>query len=46
MMTGFGVEDLIQKALSEGAKTVLSKPVSIEQILEIIDEVVPETIVS
>lgn len=46
MMTGYAVEDLIQKALSEGAKTVLSKPVSIQQILEIIDEVVPETIVS
>lgn len=46
MMTGYAGEDLIQKALSEGAKTVLSKPVSIQQILEIIDEVAPETILS
>ena len=47
IMTGYAVEDLIQKAPSEGAKTVLSNPVSIQQILEIIiDEVVPETIVS
>ena len=46
MMTGYAVEELVQKALSEGAKMVLSKPVSIEQILEITDEVVPESIVS
>ena len=46
MMTGFAVEDLIEKALSEGARTVLSKPVSIEQILEIMREVVPESIAS
>ena len=46
MMTGYAVEELVQKALSEGAKMVLSKHVSIEQILEITDEVVPESIVS
>ena len=46
MMTGYAVEELVQKALSEGAKMVLSKPVSIEQILEITEEVVPESIVS
>ena len=46
MMTGFAVEDLIEKALSEGARTVLSKPVSIEQILEIMREVVPESVAS
>lgn len=46
LMTGYAVEDLIKKAWSEGAMNVLSKPVSIEQILEITDEVVPETIAS
>ena len=30
MMTGNAVESLIEQALSEGAKTCLSKPVSIE----------------
>ena len=41
MMTGNAVESLIEQALSEGAKTCLSKPVSIEEILEIVEEVVP-----
>ena len=45
-MTGHSLESLVEKALSEGAMTVLSKPVSIEQILEIVDAVVPETIPS
>ena len=40
IMTGYAVESLIQKAISEGALTCLSKPVSIEQILEITDEYV------
>lgn len=46
LMTGHSVESLVEKALSEGAKTVLSKPVSIEQLLEIVDEVVPESVTS
>ena len=46
MMTGYAVEELVQQALSEGAMTVLSKPVSIEQILEITEEVVPGSIPS
>lgn len=46
MMTGYAVEALIQKALSEGAKTCLSKPVSIEQLLAIVHEVLAEPIVS
>ena len=46
MMTGYAVESLIEKALSQGAKTCLSKPVSIEQLLEIADEVVPESFTS
>ena len=41
MMTGNAVESLIEQALSESAKTCLSKPVSIEEILEIVEEVVP-----
>ena len=46
MMTGYAVESLVEKALSEGARTCLSKPVSIEELLEIVDEVVPELIAS
>ena len=45
MMTGQAVESRIQIALSEGAKTCLTKPISIEQVLEIVDEVVPNVIV-
>ena len=44
LMTGYSVESLVRTALSEGAINVLGKPVSIEQILEITDEVVPDTI--
>ena len=44
MMTGYAVEDLIQKAMAEGAKTILSKPVSIEKLWGIIDEVVPDSV--
>lgn len=32
MMTGHSVEPLVEKALSEGAMTCLSKPVTIEQL--------------
>ncbi len=46
MMTGYAVESLIQKALSEGARTCLTKPVSIDHLLEIVHEVLPEPIVS
>ena len=42
MMTGYAVESQIEKALAEGAKTCLSKPVSIEQLLEIVDETMPK----
>jgi CheY-like chemotaxis protein len=44
MMTGYAIESLIKRALSEGAKTCLRKPVSIEQLLEIAEEVVPASI--
>lgn len=46
MMTGFAVEDLVKKALTEGAYTVLHKPIAIERVLEILEQVVPETIPS
>ena len=41
MMTGYALEDLIQNALFEGAKACLIKPVSIQEILKIVGEVVP-----
>ena len=46
MMTGFSVEGLVKKALKEGAYTVLHKPIAIEQVLEILEQVVPESIPS
>lgn len=44
MMTGFTVEDLVKKALREGAYTVLHKPIAIEKMLETMEEVIPETV--
>lgn len=41
MMTGHAEESQIEEALSNGVMTVLSKPVEIEQLLEIVDSVVP-----
>ena len=43
IMTGYPLveENLIKNALLEGAKACLNKPVSIEQILKIVDEMVP-----
>ncbi len=41
MMTGYELEGFIQNALLEGAKACLNKPVSIQQILKIVDEMVP-----
>lgn len=41
MMTGYALEDFIQNALLEGAKACLTKPISIQQILKIVDEVMP-----
>ena len=46
MMTGFAVEDLIKQATAEGAYTVLHKPLSVEQLLEIVEQVIPMTISS
>lgn len=44
MITGFLVESLVKRALAEGAMTVLLKPLSIEELLKIVDEVVSESI--
>ena len=41
MMTGHAEEHQIEEALSNGVMTVLSKPVEIEKLLEIVDSVVP-----
>ena len=46
MMTGHALEFLIEKALSEGAMTCLNKPILIEQLLKIVDEVMPQSITS
>ena len=40
MMTGYILEDLILNHLLKGAKACLTKPISIQQLLEIVDEVV------
>jgi DNA-binding NtrC family response regulator len=42
MMTGFTSEDLVAKALSGGAMTCFSKPVSIEKNLEFLSETIPQ----
>ena len=39
MMTAYSVEDLIEKALNEGAYTVVYKPFDIPKIVEIIKEI-------
>ena len=44
MITGFLVESLVKRALAEGAMAVLLKPLSIEELLNIVDEVVSESI--
>ena len=44
MITGFLVESLVKRALAEGAMTVLLKPLSIEELLKIVEEVVSESI--
>jgi DNA-binding NtrC family response regulator len=39
MMTGYAVEDLVQKALEEGAHTVLYKPFDFKEVLTLIDSI-------
>ena len=43
MMTGFAVEELIKQAVSEGAHAVLRKPLDLQQLLEIVEQIVPAT---
>ena len=43
MMTGFSVDALVRRALSEGALTILTKPIAFEQMIEILDQVFSET---
>jgi len=42
MMTGFSMEDLLQRALDSGAWAVLKKPLDILDILRRVDEINPE----
>ena len=44
MMTGYAADSLAQQAIAEGAMAILQKPLSIEQLLEIVNEVVAESI--
>ena len=45
-MTGHAVKSQIEEALSAGATHILSKPVAIERLLEIVDSVMPAEIPS
>jgi len=45
IMTGHAVDSLIEKALSEGVRTCLIKPVTIEKLFEIVDEVLPAQVI-
>ena len=44
MMTGYAADSLAQQAIAEGAVTILQKPLSIENIFELIAKVMPEAI--
>lgn len=44
MMTAFSVEHLVNTALSEGAYTVLYKPLAVEKVLELLEKAVSESI--
>ncbi len=39
MMTAYGVDELVQEALEEGAHSILYKPMDIEKTLTLIEEV-------
>lgn len=45
MMTGFSVEQLIQQAIDHGAMGVLSKPVDLDKVLSVIDDIKPAGVV-
>ena len=46
MMTGYAADSLAQQAIAEEAVTILKKPLSIENIFELIGKVMPEAISS
>lgn len=39
MMTAYAVEELVQKALNEGAHGVIYKPVGMEKVFEVIESI-------
>ena len=39
MMTAYAVEGLVQQALEEGARTILYKPLDLDRVLALVDEV-------
>jgi len=43
MMTGYSVEDLIKKAIKNGAYTCLHKPFNISEILDVIEKILNKT---
>ena len=46
LLTGRDVESLIDQALAQGARAVLQKPVSIDRLLGIVDEVAGRSVTS
>ena len=46
LMTGHAVQSLVDEAWEQGAREILQKPVIIDRLLEIVDEVVPRSIAS
>ena len=46
IMTGHAVQSLVDEAWEQGAREILQKPVIIDRLLEIVDEVVPRSIAS
>ena len=44
IMTGHAADSLLEEALAKGVRTVLKKPVPIELILRIVEEIVPQSV--
>jgi DNA-binding response OmpR family regulator len=45
MMTGFSVEQLVQQAIAHGAMGVLAKPVDLDRVLGVLDDIKPAGLV-
>ena len=45
IMTGFGLEELVARAIAGGARTVLHKPLDFERVLAMVKEVAPKGVV-